>query len=168
MPKITKSYFHLSQVCSAEETHGMDAIDDMVQLSVMPIVCHIFNLKFLEMFKVNQSVGYRRPGPKSGIWMVAIIVNRQIFLAITYWHLLITIHESYSNYNLDLYHCFQVLQSCRYSGFSVSKPYSIMFSCVGLHLFLLAGIYPSIFLATLNLEDQGGVGVSVCMLKFHR
>ena len=74
-----KILFPLVPGLSAEEAHGMDAIVDMVQLSVMPIVCLIFNLKFLEMFKVNQSVGYRRPGPKWGIRMGSIIVNRADF-----------------------------------------------------------------------------------------
>lgn len=151
MPKIAKILFPLVLGLSAEETHGMDAIDDMVQFPVMPIVCHIFNLKFLEMFKVNQSVGYRRPGPKSGIWMVAIIVNRADFSSN---HIL----ASSNNYSWVLFQLQPRLVSLFPSfgnpadilAFQFLNHIQLCFHVGAFHLFLLAGIYLLYFLPHLT------------------
>ena len=163
MPKLTKSYFHLSQVCQLKKL--MEWMPSMIWFSsVMPIVCLIFNLKFLEMFKVNQSVGYRRPGPKSGITMGSIIVNRADFssnhiLAFSnnYLWVLFQLQSSL----VSLFPSFAILQIVWLFSFYTISNY--FFSCVGFSLVSSNWNMPFYISCTLNLEDQGGWGsLSVC------
>lgn len=134
MPKIIKSYFHLSQVCQLKKL--MEWMPSMIWFSSLwcPL-CAVFLI--LNSKKCSRWTNQLVPGDQvqnqEYEWEPLLWIG-QTLLAITYWHLLLTIHESYSNYNLALYHCFQVLQSCKYSGFSVSKPYPTIFSGVGFSL----------------------------------